>query len=348
MENWQSTLIRQYFNSPRINRILDNFNANVDCSEFFDQFIDNIWDVRTATGYGLDVWGRIVGVGRNLSIPGCGICAGLQAAETLSLNDNDFRQLILGAAGSNLWDGTTAGAEKVIDNLLPEGGWSVIDDHHDKTMTVMLGGDSVPAYAQSAIMSDIVCVRPAGVGLNGLIIVVGSKLFAFNVETEYLGGWNEGSWPSAYLSPASLGLWFPGMYADVETSSVSGIASGSQLLITMTFSADDVTGGDDTVAVGSGGRPGSGVRITFGDQVIFTTCSGGSATVSFSGGIMNGLSLSASCSLGQISCSGDEMTITQGQNTVMAASIAFPFCYWSGYPDQIPLGEMILGRDRIW
>ena len=78
-----STVASQYANSPALTGILTSFYAAADQTENFDAFYDNIWNVNTATGYGLDVWGRIVGINRVLevvstawfgfkeSLPGC-------------------------------------------------------------------------------------------------------------------------------------------------------------------------------------------------------------------------------------------------------------------------------------
>ena len=71
MQGWsQSTLQAQFANSPILFSILDSFNDAADPSGAVDSFYANIWDIDSARGYGLDVWGRIVGVSRVLQIPG--------------------------------------------------------------------------------------------------------------------------------------------------------------------------------------------------------------------------------------------------------------------------------------
>ena len=70
MQNWDETLLSQYFDSPTIYGMLDSFNSAVDPSTDIANFYANIWNVNTAVGSGLDIWGAIVNVSRYLQIPG--------------------------------------------------------------------------------------------------------------------------------------------------------------------------------------------------------------------------------------------------------------------------------------
>ena len=66
---WQQTLLSQYNNSPTIMGMLESFNDAVNPTTDIANFYSNIWNVNTAVGYGLDVWGAIVNVSRYLQIP---------------------------------------------------------------------------------------------------------------------------------------------------------------------------------------------------------------------------------------------------------------------------------------
>jgi hypothetical protein len=73
------TNISQYANSPVILALLNDWSIDLDKRAMFQDFIDKIWDIYTAatydgTGpgqntYGLDLWGRRVGVSRTISVP---------------------------------------------------------------------------------------------------------------------------------------------------------------------------------------------------------------------------------------------------------------------------------------
>ena len=68
MIDLEQTILSQYANSPTIVQLVTNLNAYIDPTTNIDAFYDFVWNVDTAKGYGLDVWGRIVGVGRVLEI----------------------------------------------------------------------------------------------------------------------------------------------------------------------------------------------------------------------------------------------------------------------------------------
>ena len=66
--NISETLISQYANSPTILALINNANQYVDPQTNLFNFYNQVWNVNSAVGYGLDVWGRIVGVRRNMLV----------------------------------------------------------------------------------------------------------------------------------------------------------------------------------------------------------------------------------------------------------------------------------------
>lgn len=116
---WE-TVQSQYANSPIITTLILNFASAINPYSNIDNFYDMIFNVDTATGYGLDVWGRIVGVNRILKIsnPGeyfgfeeSGEASGFDQAPFYSgaaltsnfiLSDQAYRQLILVKAFANI------------------------------------------------------------------------------------------------------------------------------------------------------------------------------------------------------------------------------------------------------
>jgi hypothetical protein len=78
--NYWQTILSQYANSPRLTGMIEAFNAAWDQTQNFDNLYDLIWNVLTAQGYGLDVWGRIVGVTRVLSLPSSATYLGFDEA----------------------------------------------------------------------------------------------------------------------------------------------------------------------------------------------------------------------------------------------------------------------------
>lgn len=68
MKNIIDTVASQYANSPTLMQLIDNMNQYFDPTTDFEEFYKNIWDIDTARGFGLDIWGRIVNVGREITL----------------------------------------------------------------------------------------------------------------------------------------------------------------------------------------------------------------------------------------------------------------------------------------
>jgi len=66
MLDYRETLLSQYANSPIIISIIEGMNDAIDPREMIEQFYQLLWNLSTAQGLGLDIWGRIVGVSRNV------------------------------------------------------------------------------------------------------------------------------------------------------------------------------------------------------------------------------------------------------------------------------------------
>jgi hypothetical protein len=177
------TVISQYANSPAILAIVHNFASYVDPTTNFDAFYDMVWNVDTAQGYGLDVWGRIVGVSRVLHLPdgskylgfheatdghsfGEGIFySGGTVTTNFSLADPFFRRLILAKALSNISDGSIAGINQILINLFGSYGNCYVIDNGDMTMVYSFG--STLSVVDFAIVSQSgILPRPCGVAVT--------------------------------------------------------------------------------------------------------------------------------------------------------------------------------------
>ena len=58
------TIQSQYGDSPHIKGVIQNFYEYVNPQKDIDLIYDKMINIQTAEGYGLDVWGRIVGISR--------------------------------------------------------------------------------------------------------------------------------------------------------------------------------------------------------------------------------------------------------------------------------------------
>lgn len=146
-------IISQYKNSPRMDEMINDFNAAMDQTANLQSLYDMIWNIATAQGYGLDVWGRIVGVSRILKFPDSsqlpfgfeepsswvgfgqgGFYSGNVAASNFSLSDTDFRTLIYAKAASNISDGAIPSVNKILLTLFPNRGDCYVQDNQDMSL----------------------------------------------------------------------------------------------------------------------------------------------------------------------------------------------------------------------
>lgn len=147
------TMLSQYANSPILTRLVENMDAYLDQTLNFQSFYDLVMNVDTAQGYGLDVWGRIVGVSRTLSVQGDQNFLGTkEAGETaqpfnqapffsgqdftsnFDLSDAPYRVLIFAKALANICDGSIPAINQILLNLFPNRGNCYVVDGLDMTM----------------------------------------------------------------------------------------------------------------------------------------------------------------------------------------------------------------------
>lgn len=156
-----TTVLSQYANSPAITSILVNYAAAADQNQDFSNFYDLIWNVDTAQGYGLDVWGRIVGVGRIITVAstdyfgfdqavpgvqswnlglsfggswlGGALYSGTNLTSNFSLSDTAFRQLILAKAAANISNGSIPAVNAILRGLFPGRGNAYVTDDFEVT-----------------------------------------------------------------------------------------------------------------------------------------------------------------------------------------------------------------------
>ncbi len=182
--NWLKTVVSQYANSPVLLSLLKLFFEAADQTTDFERFYDYIWNVVTAQGYGLDVWGRIVGVVRQLQVatgkyvgfaegnadgdydtlgPGGAspLYAGEAITESYSLSDEAFLQLIMAKAAFNICNGSIPAINNLLMTLFGASGRCYVQDNAN--MSIAWVFDFTPTPVQDSIINQSgVLPRPAG------------------------------------------------------------------------------------------------------------------------------------------------------------------------------------------
>ncbi len=175
----RETILAQYANSPALTSIIEHFNAAADPRRLIELFLHEVWNPATATGWGLDVWGRIVGIGRILKIDTAGYWgfsqgypssrtfgegiwySGQGATSNYRLPDSDYRQLIFAKAAANISSASIADINRILMILFGNRGHCYLANTDDHTM--MLVFSFRPTPIDVGIIASGVLPRPSGV-----------------------------------------------------------------------------------------------------------------------------------------------------------------------------------------
>lgn len=198
MLNVERTIISQYANSPTLVQLVQNMNEYVDPRANIQAFFDYVWNVNTAQGFGLDIWGRIVGVGRLLRIPAdinvfgfinANIPAdwepfnqgtfhtGNEASQAYLLPDDTYRTLILTKALSNIVATTAKALNQLLRNLFPGRGRCYVLDEGGMAMRFVFEFELTTAEYAILTMSGAL-PHPAGV-FYSVVVIPGAQCLGF-------------------------------------------------------------------------------------------------------------------------------------------------------------------------
>jgi len=170
MNNYTDTIASQYGNSPTILSLIESFNAAVDPSLDVDNFMTHVWQVSTAQGFGLDIWGRIVGVSRIIPTNPATV-----------LTDDQFRQLILLKALSNISRASSYSINTLLLEWMNGRGRTYINDIGNMEIRYMFEFALEP-FEITIITKSGIFLRPAGVG--GWMVTTEVPVFGFSGMTD--------------------------------------------------------------------------------------------------------------------------------------------------------------------
>ncbi|PTQ70283.1 DUF2612 domain-containing protein [Pseudomonas sp. GV071] len=153
MHNYRDTQLSQYANSPTITTLLDAFNQWIDPTADLNAFYDIVWNLETAQGFGLDYWGKIVNVSRDLQVDSAPLYLGFDeaftpataasgpqplnqapmyagplATSTYTLADDAYRKLIMVKALANITNCTCASLNALLRYLFAGEGRAYVVD----------------------------------------------------------------------------------------------------------------------------------------------------------------------------------------------------------------------------
>ena len=187
------------------------------CQPFVDlqNLLESIparYDLDHAVGAQLDAVGAWAGISRQISTPlqqvyfsldtpGLGFDQGSWKGPfdpdngLISLDDETYRLLIRAKIGANGWDGTLGSSAAILNSIFGGGGSHVfIQDNGDMTITIGVAGTTPSAVSKALLTGGYIPLKPATVQANYTFASAsGTPLFGFDVENQYIAGFDTGS-----------------------------------------------------------------------------------------------------------------------------------------------------------
>lgn len=174
--------MKQYEASPVINGLIDYRKGYF--AGWGDQFYDGVWNVNTAQGFGLDIWGRIVVIGRELEVQSgeyfgfdseplkswnpfnqAPFYTGQKQTSNYRLADQAYRSLILTKALTNISATDYKSLNRSLMSLFRGRGNAYV--RKTGTMSIQYVFDFyLEPWEVSIIVTDGILPRPAGVRVS--------------------------------------------------------------------------------------------------------------------------------------------------------------------------------------
>ncbi len=185
MENYQATILSQYANSPKIMQLIENMNGYLDPTADLAAFYQWVWDLDQAQGFGLDIWGKILGLSRNITALGT----------TSILDDTTYRTMLYVKAAANICATTAPALNQLFTQLftyfLDQGRAYVVDLGNMHMLYVFEFALSPLDFAILKYTNLI--PHPAGVKFD-ILQYQGEPVFAFDENNYLMSGFDTGYW----------------------------------------------------------------------------------------------------------------------------------------------------------
>lgn len=235
------TVIREFSNSPILLQLLADMDQWCDLSAFTSSFYDDVWNINTAQGFGLDIWGRILGQSRYLQVtqsPGDnfgfstnGESSTGQAWQPWSqapffttsgtvafpLTDPYYRQLLLVKAAANIARCDCPSINALMRSLFGSRGRCYVGYDIAKPMNIGYHFEFLPTPVEISIIESGIFPQPAGTTVT----------YIYQTSPPYtpfgFAGMNTGADP-AYVTGWSQGPFYePGAPSGQMLNNIGGI-----------------------------------------------------------------------------------------------------------------------------
>lgn len=174
-------LIWQYDNAPRLQKLIqqkqDWYNRNN--TEFWTDWLKNVFNINTANDFGLTVWGKLLRVERTYTVNG----------ESYSLDTEQYRLLLKGRLLYLSMNGSVPEINNYLHLLFSARGRAYVIDNQDMTIRYVL--EFMPTESEQVVLLNTkVLPRPAGVGYQ-INVIPPKTVFGFRGQN--LSTFNHGT-----------------------------------------------------------------------------------------------------------------------------------------------------------
>jgi len=213
VEAYLALITPSHRDKPKFVSMVRALAAPVVAQQDFLSHLPVDFDLDEAIGVQLDVDGEWIGRSRYVTVPIPGAWFAWdeewrgweqgvwyqpqydQPTGITRLDDETYRTLLRAKIASNNWDGTLPAAKAALEIIFPDGDTKIIvTDNLDMSMTFGVAG-KIPSLLFIVLLSrGYVPLKPEGVRADYLITTVDGPLFGWDVDNEYIAGWDDGAW----------------------------------------------------------------------------------------------------------------------------------------------------------
>ena len=184
MQTYTDTILSQYANSPVITQLLNDFNQWIDPKADLDQFYNLIWNVETAQGVGLDIWGAIVNIPRQITVPQAPdyfgfheatpgaypfnqepFYSGTTTSQVYTLGDDAYRVLIKTKALANISSFTAPSVNTLLRYMFAGRGSCYVLEVSPMQIEYVFNF-ALETWEAAVLEQPVLMPRPAGVGVT--------------------------------------------------------------------------------------------------------------------------------------------------------------------------------------
>jgi hypothetical protein len=179
-----ATFLAQYAQSPVLTSLIQAANAAIDPRADIQNFYSNVWDIYTAQGFGLDIWGRIVNIPRTINIPAANNYFGFKEAlpnaqpfnqapfyngpvggTLYTLTDDSYRILILTKALANISSFTAPSVNALLQFMFKGRGACYVLELSPMQIEYVFNF-ALQSWEAAILEQASLMPRPAGVGVT--------------------------------------------------------------------------------------------------------------------------------------------------------------------------------------